>query len=408
MTDNLSSTFFAGNRTRLHQIIDNDCPIVVTANGQLQRSGDSTFLFRQDSNFYYLTGINDPDAVLVLTDSDEYIIVPGRSTTRESFDGAIDIKKLSKRSGIKNILDAKQGWAQLKSTLQNSAKVATLAAAPSYLGQYGFYTNPARARLIKKLKTCSAKLDIIDIREQLVCLRVVKQPPELRLIQQAIDITSNGIRAVQSNILAYKYEYEIEADLTRSFRAQGASGHAFEPIVAAGKNACTLHNISNNNRLPDNTLVVMDVGAEVANYAADITRTIAFGKPTARQRAVFDAVLETQNYALTLLKPGILTKDYEGQVVQFLGKKLQALKLITKITNAAVRQYYPHATGHSMGLDVHDVADYSQPLTENMVITCEPGIYIPEEGIGVRIEDDVLITKNGNRVLSGDLERRLY
>ncbi|MGH7238616.1 MAG: M24B family metallopeptidase, partial [Candidatus Saccharimonadales bacterium] len=300
------------------------------------------------------------------------------------------------------------GWRYLKDALKKSNQVATLAASPSYERHHGLFANPTRARLIRKLKRLDSKLEITDLRRALAQMRVIKQPLEVAAIQKAIDITANGIEAVCSNLTNYKYESEIEAELSRYFRLNGADGHAFLPIVAGGKNACTLHNIANNSKLNPGDLAVIDVGAEVDNYAADITRTLAIGRVSKRQQQVYDAVLAAQNYALELLKPGVDFKIYETKVGKFLGDRLVELKLIRGSSDRnAVTKYCPHATSHFLGLDVHDVGDYLQPLKANMVLTVEPGIYIPEEDIGVRIEDDVIITEGGNRILSRDLPREL-
>jgi Xaa-Pro aminopeptidase len=236
---------------------------------------------------------------------------------------------------------------------------------------------------------------------------MIKQPPELVALQQAIDITSKSLNDALAAGKEYEFEYQLEASIAHGFRYRGAHGHSFEPIVAGGKNACTLHNVKNRSPLHQQTLVVCDVGAEVSHYAADITRTISVGKPTTRQKAVYAAVLSVQEYALGLLKPGVSLKKYEQQVVKRMGEELKRLGLIKRADSKNIRQYFPHATSHFLGLNVHDVGDYQLPLEAGIVLTCEPGIYIPEEGIGVRLEDDVLITSEGNRVLSVACRKRL-
>jgi Xaa-Pro aminopeptidase len=238
---------------------------------------------------------------------------------------------------------------------------------------------------------------------------MIKQAAELEAIQLAIDITAAGIKEATkaSKLKNYAYEYELEAELTRNFRMRG-SGHAFEPIVAGGPRACTLHNVANSGKLSADELVLMDVGAEIEHYAADITRTISLnGSPSRRQQAVHAAVLEVQEFALGLLKPGILLKEYEQQIEHFMGEKLRELGLIKIITHDGVRAYYPHATSHFLGLNVHDVGEYDRPLEPGVVMTVEPGIYIASEGIGVRIEDDVLVTPKGPKILSSKLPRDL-
>jgi Xaa-Pro aminopeptidase len=199
----------------------------------------------------------------------------------------------------------------------------------------------------------------------------------------------------------------LEAEIGYGFRKRGAEHHAFAPIVAGGRRACTLHNVANNAPLSADELIVVDVGAEVEHYAADITRTISPSTPSRRQQTVYAAVLETQAYAMELLKPGVLLREYEHQVELFLGEKLRELGLIKTIDHENVRRFCPHATSHFLGLNVHDVGDYERPLEAGVVLTVEPGIYIPEESIGIRIEDDVLITGNGIKNLSRKLPRTL-
>ena len=410
MNKNFQASFYVTNRQNLRARIEGDMPIIITAHGQLQRSGDTTFPFRQDSNFWYLTGIDLPDLILVMTPSTDYIIVPGRSASREAFDGAIDYEKLTDISGIDKIVDSDSGWEILRAELMKHAQAALPEPAPAYIESHGLYTNPARARLVEMLREANDQLTIHDIRMDLTRLRMIKQPEELAALQQAIDITCESLRLVTDTdrLPTYVNEFEVEADLTREFRFRGSAGHAFAPIIASGMQGCTLHNVSNSTPIAENSLVIMDVGAEVEQYAADITRTRIHGAPSDRQQAVFDAVLDVQMYALSLLKPGAILKDYEKSVEMYMGKTLHKLKLIADPTDHdSIRKYYPHATSHFLGLDVHDVGDYTLPLEPGMVLTCEPGIYIPEESIGVRIEDDLVITADGNRVMSDALPKTL-
>lgn len=403
------SDFFAGNRARLRSLFTGTAPIVLTANGLLQRGGDSAYGFAQEANFWYLTGIEEPDVVLVLDRDKEYLIVPSRTASREAFDGTIDQQALVQRSGVSQVYDDKAGWDQLGTRLKKVKHVATLAAPPAYVEQYGMYTNPARVSLLQRIHTYNHELETLDISQHLARMRMIKQPVEVDAIQAAIDITGATIKeAVRASKLAkYAYEYEIEAQITAGFRKRGSSGHAFEPIVAAGKQACILHNVANNAPLAADELLLLDIGAEVSHYAADISRTVSLSTPSRRQQLVFNAVLEVQSFALDLMKPGTMLRDYEREVAQFMGEKLRELGLIRTISNEAIREYYPHATSHFLGLNVHDIGDYDRPLEAGVVLTVEPGIYIPQEGIGVRIEDDVLITPDGHRVLSNALPRSL-
>ena len=407
MRSYFSSEFFAGNRQRLRELFPGTSPIVLTANGLLQRSADTAFPFRQDSNFWYLTGIEEPDTLLVLDKDKEYIVLPERHSHRDTFDGAIDKTRLKEQSGIGDILDYSNGWKQLEGRLKRVKHVATLAAADPYIEQLGLYTNPARARLIKMLKDANPDLKLLDLRTHLARMRSVKQPQELLAIESAISITEKALKRVTKRLGKYKYEQEIEAEITAEFLKNGVRRHGYEPIVAAGANACTLHYIANNSTLLASQLLLIDTGAEVQNYSADITRTYSLGKASGRQRAVHQAVLEVQDYAISLLKPGVLPKDYEKAVHNFMGEKLRELGLIKTIAKESVYKYFPHATSHFLGLDVHDVGDPKQPLAPGMVLTVEPGIYIAKEGIGVRIEDNVLITDDGAKVLSNKLPRQL-
>lgn len=409
MESYFTSEFFAGNRKRLRELFTGTAPIVISANGLLQRGGDSGFNFAQDANFWYLTGLDEPDLVLVMDRDSEYLIVPSRDANREAFDGAVKDDALTRRSGIRTIYDDAEGWQQLGNRVKKVKHVATLAPPPAYVDHYGLYTNPARAATISRLKTYNTELQLLDLAPHLVRMRMVKQPAELAAIQAAIDVTLSSLRTAFTSSKRQKYaaEYELEAEITHGFRRQGATGHAFAPIVAGGPRACTLHNVSNNTPLSADELVVIDVGAEVEHYAADITRTISLARPSRRQQTVHTAVLESQEYAMSLLRPGVVLRDYEQQVEHFLGEKLRELGLIKTISHENVRAFCPHATSHFLGLNVHDVGDYERPLEPGMVLTVEPGIYIPNESIGIRIEDDVLITDNGAKNLSQKLSREL-
>lgn len=397
-----SPQFFAGNRDQLRASLKDERPIVLTANGLVQRGADSAFGFAQDANFWYLTGVEEPDVVLVMDRQREFLIVPGREANRETFDGAVDIENIKARSAIDDVQDEINGWNRLDGLLSFKPAVATLAHAPTYIQGLGMYANPAREHLLKRLNRHVDELDVTDIRSDLALQRMIKQPEEIAAIQRAVDITSDTLNNLlkPAKMSRYKFEYQLEADISREFRFNGASGHSFEPIVAGGKNACTLHNVSNRAKLNAGELVVCDVGAEVSHYAADLTRTVCQGKPTQRQHDVYQAVLEAQEFAIEQLKPGTKLEAYEKRVARFIGQKLKQLGLIKTLDHDSIRKYFPHATSHFMGLNVHDVGDYAKPLQPGSVITCEPGIYIPEEGIGVRIEDDILITKDGNQVLS--------
>lgn len=394
-----TSEFFAANRSRLRTLFTGTAPIVLTAHGLVQRNADTPYRFRQDSNFWYLTGLTTPGALLVLDKDQEVLILPEMSPTDEVFGAPMDFEVIRNISGVANIMYMKEGWSQLARRLKKVKHVATLSSPPAFVDHYGFYVNPARRALIKKIQSENTTIELLDLREHLAKMRIIKQKPELAALQEAITITLTGLEKVEKKLQNYGYEYEVEADLSHHYRFHGAFGHAFGPIVAGGKNTCHLHYEANTDSLRGVNLLYIDTGAEVEHYSADITRTYLL-RASKREEAVVKAVREVADFALQNLKPGISVRDNEKVVETFMGEKLRELGLIKSITRESVRRYYTHACSHYLGLDTHDVGDYDVPLAENMVLTVEPGIYIPEEGIGVRIEDDVLITKTGVKVLS--------
>lgn len=400
-----TSEFFANNRLRLKKLFGGSAPIVLTANGLLQRSADTPFAFRQDSSFWYLTGVDEPDVVLVIDTYKDYLILPERDYRLLTFDGDIDRDALRTLSGVDEILEYKEGWQRLGRRLKRAKHVATLEPAKPYIAALQLYTNPARRKLVRKVKTCNDSVQFLDLRPQITSLRSVKQEPELVAIQHAIDHTQHIFERITSRLGDYQYEYQIAADV-QHYLLQHELSEAYAPIIASGKNAVTLHYVKNNAPLKPRDCLLLDIGAAYGYYAADITRTLSL-KPTKRQKLVYEAVAAVQEYALQQLKPGILIKEYELGVEHFMGEKLRELGLIRTITHEYVREYYPHATSHFLGLDVHDVGDYEKPLTPGMVLTVEPGIYIADERIGIRLEDNVVITDTGNRVLSGDLPKLL-
>ncbi len=407
MKSYFNKEFFVSNRRHLRELCKETDLIIVTANALLQRNSDNTYRFRQDSNFWYLTGIETNEAILVISRNKEYIILPNQEHYQRIFDGPILEKEVTLKSGIEDVVAEKDGWRSLKATLKRKKHVATITPSPAYIDHYKFYTNPARANLVQKIQAINPNIAIVDIRPHLTDMRMIKQAPELKTINAAIAITNQTLKEIKQNLARYVYEYEIEADLTYGFRRRGAHGHAFHPIIAGGKNACILHYFANSDNLKAARFVLFDVGAELDNYAADISATFWSTIPTKRETEVYEAVLAVQTYIYSVMKPGALIKEYEKQVEQFMGEQLYKLGLIKTMEREAIRQYFPHAASHHLGLDAHDIADYKRPLEQNMVLAAEAGIYIQEEGIGVRIEDNVAITQTGNKILSADLPRAL-
>ncbi|HEY1645493.1 MAG TPA: Xaa-Pro peptidase family protein [Candidatus Saccharimonadales bacterium] len=404
MDKSLTKAFFKANRDRLFKNLSADI-LIITANGLLQKTADQAFPFRQDSNFWYLTGLSEPDLILVKTSREEFIIIPDFYVKRQSILSSTDNKRLSDISGVEQILNEKEGWQKVKDLTGNNSKIATLLPNPVLLKHYGIYSSPVRRQLTSRLKRLYPRNQMIDARTALAAMRMVKQPVEIGIIQRAIDMTSETLVEVLNSkrLAGYRDTGQIEKDILAGFITRGADGHGFDPIVAAGANAAMIHYSKLSEPLNPNELIVCDVGAVYSFYSADITRTVSYGQPSSRQQAVYEAVKHVQAEAFKLIKPGIKLKEYEKQVEGLVGQQLKALGLITKLDSRSIRQYYPHACSHSLGIDTHDSADYSLALPENMVMTVEPGIYIPEEGIGVRIEDVIRLTKNSYELMSSKL-----
>jgi Xaa-Pro aminopeptidase len=369
MDNYFSDEFFTCNRARLRELIIDTVPIVITANGLLQKSGDAAFPFQQDTSFWYLTGIDEADLTLVMDGDKEYLIVPAASDYHDIFDGCLNAEVLRKRSGITTILDAKAGWEKLEGCLRKVKCAATLSANPDFIEVYGMYANPARSVLIQKIKDINPRLKLLDIRPHLSRLRMIKQPLELKAMQQAIDLTIGAIKRVETKLPKLAYEFEVEAEITGHFLRHGATD-AWRPIVASGENACTLHYHDNQSKLMASSLITIDIGAKVDHYCADITRTLSVdGHPSRRAKAVYMAVLKAQNFAISLQKPGALISENEKLTESFLGECLRELGLIKTVDSKSVRQYFPHATSHFLGLDPHDVGDYERPLEPGVVLT---------------------------------------
>jgi Xaa-Pro aminopeptidase len=255
--------------------------------------------------------------------------------------------------------------------------------------------------LYNKLKRKSA-YELVDIRLHLARLRSIKSDQEIDIIKGAIAITAESLDSVMQTRKDAQHEYDLEHKLTYEFLRRGADGHSFSPIIATDKNAAIIHSISNKSPLQNAQSVLFDIGAELNGYAADISRVYALKKPSDRFVQVFNAVLDVQQQIIAYAKPGLTIKQLEQKT-----ELLLSAKLVTLGVKGPTRHYYPHGVSHHLGLDVHDSADYKQPLEAGMIITVEPGLYFADEQIGVRIEDDILITDTGNQNLSANVPHDL-
>lgn len=373
--------------------------LVIAAHSSVQFSADIPYPFRQDSNFWYLCGINEPDLVLLINTLSGHtkILLPEQNDYQVEWDGENKSGEFTKISGITHFGNIKDLRSELKTAKKQGLKIGYLAPLPEIVEPYGFYANPARRRVESVIKEIEP--DPTDIRVEIARLRQVKQPSEIALIKRAIDITAAGLDHVKTNLGRYETEKDIERALSAQFYIHGGDGHGFEPIIASGKNAATIHHTKNNGKIQSDSLLLLDVGANSEGYSADISRVWSVGTPTKRQREVYDVILDIQNTALTMVKPGITIREYQEKVESYAFKKQEKI--------GVKKDRYPHGISHFLGFDVHDAGDYDIPLADGMVLTVEPGIYLPKEGIGVRIEDDVLITKNGITVLSENIPKQL-
>lgn len=400
----LNTAFFQGNRNSLIKLVGEKQLLVITANGLMQRSTDTAYSFRQDSNFFYLTGVQEPNLVLVIDTSsgEAFFILPKQTEVERYFGGTTEVGLIRQQSGVDILYESAEGWNRLRSLLANHLSIKTMLAPPTqFTRQERMFSSPARRLLIQKLRRVS-RLPIEGLQTEFMNLRQIKQAPEIAAIQRATEVTKHGFITAKAGLQADRYEYEIEALFDYEFKRRQANHGYAPPIIASGKNATALHYGKASSQIQSNSFVLMDVGAELDCYSADITRTYSVGQLSRRQKDVYQAVETVHQYAQSLLKPGLLWRDYVLAVDNKMGTEMLRLRLITQNTRSQIRPFFPHGISHSLGLDIHDICDY-KIIQENMVITIEPGIYIPNEGIGVRIEDDILLTKSGSKNLSASI-----
>jgi Xaa-Pro aminopeptidase len=380
---------------------------VLGAYAGMQRSNDMSFAFEQEANFWWLTGVEAADWWVIVDAGrgKSWLVAPRVSEMHQIFDGSLSETDALKTSGVDGVVSREDAKSMLRDMAKKHSVVHALGE-PPYADHYDFTLNPAPKKLFEQLARTFNSVQ--DCRKTLAKLRAIKQPAEIIRIKKAIKLTAEAFEHVKSLADAAQYEYEIEAEFSHFFRSRGASGHAYDPIVAGGKNACTLHYVENNARLKPCELLLLDIGARVDGYAADITRTYSIGEPTKRQIEVHAAVAAAQSEIFRLLKPGLPVEQYQNDVDKIMSRALKDLGLLRgQGDESTYRTYFPHAVSHGLGVDVHDSLGSPRTLQPGMVLTVEPGIYIPEEKIGVRIEDDILITEKGASNLSARLSTDL-
>lgn len=403
-------------RKTLSTQMENNSLLLVVAKDQIMK-GDEEYFDFADPDLFYLTGIEQANTNLLLYkdaqgNTHEYLFIEKTDQHSQIWKGEkLSPKEARKTCGIKSIKWNKDFHPTLKEILQNISILYTLREEISLTTHSQFYN------ILNYIKS-SYNLERKSLEETFKGLREIKNNCEINNIKNAIKITRQGFQDILSNIKNLSSEKEIEARFNYTF-TKNFSSHSYHPVIASGEDACILHYIKNNKPLKKKSLVLIDAGAEYHNYKADITRTIPInGEFNSREREVYNACLNVQKYAINELSAGTEKIDWEKKVHTYMAKQLNKLGLLTMtdITNieenwkdtksfSKLKNYFPHATGHFLGLETHDIGNYKGALKEGQIITVEPGIYIKEEGIGIRIEDNILVTKSSCKNLSKNIPK---
>lgn len=405
----INNELFKLNRKRLIKELKPGSVAVFNANDIMPTNADGTMRFRQNSDLFYLTGVDQEETILVVCPDypdkklREVLFVRETNEQIATWEGHKLTKEEAREvSGIETIL-----WTTDFQRIFNTMMVMG-GVEHVYLNTNEHYRADVlvESRDSRFIKWCKEKYPLHQytrIAPLMSKLRAVKSRYELEQMQEACNITEKAFRRILKFVKPGVKEYEIEAEFVHEFVRNGSRGFAYEPIIASGANSCVLHYIENNKVCKSGDVLLLDVGAEYANYNADMTRTIPVsGKFTKRQKDVYNAVLRVKRAAYKLLRPGTVYFDYHKEVQKVMESELLKLKLIDKtdIKNQkperpVVIKYFMHGTGHHLGLDVHDTGNMFDKMKEGMVWTVEPGIYIKEEGLGIRLENNVVITKSG-------------
>lgn len=411
----INNLLFTKNRQKFINELKTNAIAIFNSNDEFPRSGDQNFLFKQNADLFYLSGIDQEQSILLLYPDcpnplyKEVLFLRQTNDFIKVWEGHKYTKEQAKHtSGVQNIYWL-EDFDNIFHSIVNYADHIYL-----NLNENDRYAHTVSYRDVRFINTLKEKYPLHHYERAapiLRNLRAIKSEIEIELTQKACDITKDAFNRVLKFVKPGVAEYEIEAEIIHEFIKQSATGHGYTPIIASGKNANILHYTDNNQICNDGDLVLMDFGAEYANYNADLTRTIPVnGKFSPRQKDVYNAVLNVLNESKKLMVPGAIWNKYHEQVGEIMTEELIKLKLISTndVKNQhpnfpAYKKYFMHGTSHHLGLDVHDFAGRYTPFAEGNILTCEPGIYIPEEGFGVRLENDILITKNGNIDLTSEI-----
>ena len=403
----IDNQLFINNRKKFSAKLATNTIAIFNANDVMPTNADGTMPFRQNNDLFWLSGVDQEESVLVIfpdhTDESQREILFLKETNEHIaiWEGA----KLTKESALKTAGIKTVYWLD-----ELERKIAELIGKCNgiYLNK-NIHSRSASAvetrddRFRKMIVDKFSETTIHEVAPIMHELRAIKSNFEIKLMQNACDITEKGLRRILPFIKPGVTEYEIEAELMHEFLKNRSNGFAYQPIIGSGLDSCVLHYIDNNKACKDGDILLMDFGAEYANYASDLTRTIPVnGKFTNRQKAVYNSVLLVMKEATNMLRPGTIFKEYNAEIGRIMELELIKLGLLDKhdvqkqdAKSPLFKQYFMHGTSHYLGLDVHDVGDFDWPMKEGMVFTCEPGIYILEEKLGVRLENDILVTAKG-------------
>ena len=413
--EKIDSQLFVRNRQRFCTELKAKSIAIFNSNDIMPTNADGTMDFRQNNDIFHLSGVDQEESILVIFPDSfhakhkEILFLKETNEHIAVWEGAkLDKKQAFETSGIKTVYWIDQLESVLK-TLMSEATHIYLNSNEHLRANTEVETRDVRfGKWIREIYPLHEIERAAPIMHK---IRAIKDAVEVDLIQKACKLTEGAFRRVLKTIKPGVMEYEIEADVIHEFIRNRSRGFAYTPIIASGESACVLHYIDNNKPCKDGDVILMDFGAEYANYASDMTRCVPVnGKFTARQKDVYNAVLRVMKAATKMLIPGNFLHEYHVQVGLLMEKELIGLGLISQkeVDNQnpewpAYKKYFMHGTSHYLGLDVHDVGSWTTPIEVGMVFTCEPGIYIPEENLGIRLENDVLVTENGPNDLMGDI-----
>lgn len=413
--ETISNDLFKLNRKNFTEKLQSNSIAIFQSNDEFPRSGDQLFPFKQNADLFYLTGIDQEKSILLLFPDcpdpkyRETLFVLETNKHIAVWEGHKYTKEEARQvSGIQSVFWLEE-YEKLLPLLMHYAEKVYLNSNENdrYVHEVP-YRDLRRAAQIKAAFPLHGYVRSAPIMRE---LRAIKSTIEVDLTRKACEITGKAFRRVLGFVKPGVAEYEIEAEIIHEFIRNKASGHAYHPIIASGASACVLHYGENNKKCVDGEMILMDFGSEYANYNSDLTRSIpANGRFTDRQRAVYNAVLRVMKEATEMLVPGTVPDEYTKEVGRIMESELLSLGLISHHdvekqpeSSPAYKEYFMHGVSHHLGLDVHDLGHHYNKMVPGMIFTCEPGIYIPEEGLGIRLENDILITENGNADLMKDI-----